>query len=359
MDSSKIFFHPVKMELEAIKLDNNQPEYILVNFYNDEEDFETLKKKADESVINKNVSGYAIIKNGGTDSIKIEYRSESAANFRDIKRIESAVNEARINLHLTKSGIDKEILSFINKNVETEEIQITKEGTETKADFLTIFFSSIIFIILLMMMVIYSGQMLVRSLIEEKSNRLIEILISSCTADELLAGKVAGLSALNLFQIFIWILIALGLMGAALIPPEAFNNILPIFFYFVIGFIFYTALFVGVGAIVTTEQEAQQVTSYVSILLVLPVIFAFTAIENPGSSIIQTLSYVPFTIPSVMILRLNISPVPLSEIFLTSGIMITSIILTVYVAAKIFRIGILSYGKTPSLKELKEWIKEK
>jgi ABC-2 type transport system permease protein len=212
---------------------------------------------------------------------------------------------------------------------------------------------------LLMMMILYSGGMLIRSLVEEKSNRLIEIIISSCTPNELLTGKILGLSTLGLVQVLIWSIIGISLAGSALVPMEAFDNILPILVYFLLGFIFYTSLFVGIGSIVTSEQEAQQITTYLSFLLILPIIFVLPALENPNALYIRILSYIPFTLPSFMMLRLNISPVPLWEILSTIMIMIISIYLMIGFSAKIFKVGILSYGKRPSLKELINWLKEK
>ena len=246
---------------------------------------------------------------------------------------------------------------MLEKNVEVNLIKIEKGGKEGKSDFLVVFFSSFIFILLLMMMVIYSGQMLVRSLIEEKSNRIIEILISSCSPEELLAGKIVGLSALGLTQIFIWSMIGIALVGGTIIPPQAFENILPMLLYFILGFFFYTTIFVSIGSIVNTEQEAQQMTTYISLILLLPIVLAMPAIENPDSLIVKILTYIPFTTPSIMLLKFKIAPVAPIDIIITTAIMIFSTIITIKLSAKIFRIGILSYGSRPTLKELKLWIK--
>ncbi|MBZ0199532.1 MAG: ABC transporter permease, partial [Ignavibacteriaceae bacterium] len=216
-----------------------------------------------------------------------------------------------------------------------------------------------ILIMLLMMMILYSGGMLIRSLIEEKSNRLIEVLVSSCTADELLTGKILGLSALGLFQILIWAILAVVLAGSSIIPADAFKNVLPMLIYFILGFIFYTSIFVGAGAIATTEQEAQQLTSYISLVLLFPIILVFSAVQNSNSFLLQVLSYIPFTTPSILILRLNLQDITLHEILITVLIMLVSIYIAINAAAKIFRIGILSYGKRPSLKEIIRWIREK
>jgi ABC-2 type transport system permease protein len=117
-------------------------------------------------------------------------------------------------------------------------------------------------------------------------------------------------------------------------------------------------LFVGIGSIVTTEQEAQQITSYLSLILVLPIALSAFAIANPNSVFVQVLSFIPLTIPAVMLLKINIINVPTVEIISTVLIMLVSIYVTIYAASKIFRIGILSYGKMPGIKELISWIRE-
>jgi ABC-2 type transport system permease protein len=245
------------------------------------------------------------------------------------------------------------------KYVTVSPIKIEDNGKESSADFLTLFFSSFIFIMLLMMMILSTGNMLVRSLLEEKSNRLIEILVSSCTQKELLAGKVIALSGLGFTQIFIWSAIGLVSASTALVPLNVFDNILPMMIYFILGYVFYVSIFVGIGSVVSTEQEAQQITSYISIILTMPVIFSLTAIEYPGSLLVKILSFIPFTTASVMMLRVKIETIPLWEFITTILIMLISIYITILSSAKLFKIGILSYGKRPSVKELIGWIKEK
>jgi len=358
VDTSGIYFHKLTDELDQYKLDDNQPNYILLNFTDNKKTLKQLKTKADKNVIDNEIEGFLFILNGGTDSLEVEYRSENLGSFKDLRRFEEKINRIRIQNELNARGIDPSLAAFVQSNVEIEQIKIEKSGEEGKQNFLVVFFSAFIFIMLLMMMVIYSGQLLVRSLIEEKSNRLIEILISSCTSEQLLAGKILGLSALGLTQIFIWSLIATALVGGAVIPPAAFDNILPMLVYFIIGFIFYTTIFVGIGSIVTTEQEAQQMTTYISLILILPVVVAMPAIQNPDSIMLRVMSYIPLTIPSIMLLRFKISPVPLIDIIITLNIMFVSTIITLKISAKIFRIGILSYGKKPTIKELIQWLKE-
>jgi ABC-2 type transport system permease protein len=359
IDTSGIYFYKLAEELEQYRLDNFQLSYILLNLAENKKTLEQLKTEADKDVSDSKIDGYLFVLNGGTDSLKVEYRSGKLINIKDVRLFEEKINEIRVKSELIVRGIDPSSADLVQSKVDIEQIKIENGEEEGKQNFLVVFFSAFIFILLLMMMVIYSGQLLVRSLIEEKSNRLIEILISSCTSEQLLAGKILGLSALGLTQICIWSLISLILVGGAVIPPAAFDNILPMLLYFLTGFIFYTTIFVGIGSIVTTEQEAQQMTTYISLILILPVVIAMPAIQNPESMMVKVMSYIPLTIPSIMLLRFRIAPVPLIDIIITLSIMFVSTIVILKIAAKIFRIGILSYGKKPTIKELIQWSKEK
>jgi ABC-2 type transport system permease protein len=359
IDSSGIYFKPLKISLEEVELKNGQPKFIIINLFNENENFSDIKKSADNDVTKNKLEGYILIMNGGSDKIKIDFRSRGSGSFDDINIIEEIFNKVKNKLLLNNAGVDSSVISAAMKYVLVNPIKIEENGKESKADFLTLFFSSFIFIMLLMMMILSTGNMLVRSLLEEKSNRLIEILVSSCTQKELLAGKVIALSGLGFTQIFIWSALGLVTAGASLVPMNVFDNILPMMVYFILGYVFYVSIFVGIGSICSTEQEAQQITSYISIILTLPVIFSISAIEHPGSLLVRILSFIPFTSASVMILRVKIESIPMWEYVSTVMIMVVSIYVTIVSSAKLFKIGILSYGKRPSVKELLRWIREK
>ncbi|HLG33108.1 MAG TPA: ABC transporter permease [Ignavibacteriaceae bacterium] len=357
LDSSYVFFDAYKDEIEKFRLENNQLAYVLINLTEKNKSNQDLIKNADRRIMQQNVLGYLFVNSCSKDSIRVQYRSQDHTNFKDIINFEAAFKIILIKNQLTKMGYNIDGFNFIDDQVHIEQVKIDSSGDEGKKDFLTVFFSSFIFILLLMMMVIYSGQMLVRSLIEEKSNRLIEVLVSSCTPDELLAGKILGLSSLGLTQIIIWALIGLSLIGGAVVPPEVFSNVGIMLVYFILGFIFFTTLFVGIGSIVNTEQEAQLMTTYLSIILMFPIVVAVPAIQNPDALILKIFSFIPFTIPSVMLLRVNVSDVPVADIWLTILILLLSTILMIKISAKIFRIGALMHGTKPTMKEIIRWIK--
>lgn len=358
IDTSGIYFNYLDEELQKYTLPSGQRNYIIVNLAAKNNSFDEMLVSADKSVLNNLIKGYLLLLPMKGDTVLAEFRSNTYANFNIIGRLEKALNTIFIKLSLEKEGLRSSIINEIQDNIIIKSKKIEAAGKISESDFITTFFLSIVFILLLMMIVIYSGQMLVRNMIEEKSSRLIEVLISSITPDELLAGKVIGLSLLGLTQMIIWAFIGISLVGAAVIPVAAFKNVLPMLIYFILGFLFYTTLFVGIGSTVNTEQQAQQITTYLSLILMLPVVIAMPVIQNPDYIITKIFSYIPFTIPTVMVLRLNVQNVPSFELFISILILILSIIIVTKLSAKVFRIGILSHGNKLSAKEIFKWLKE-
>lgn len=358
LDFTGNYYKQIFSELESHKLKNNTPAYIAQNLFIDGLSKDSLIFLVDKKVLDKKLEGYLLIENKNSDSILFSYRSKSVGNFKLLSILEKTINDINIENTLRAKNIDLSVLDVVKHKIEITSVKIKQPGEEGESEFLTTFFSSMIFILLLMMMIIYSGQMLVRSLLEEKSNRLIEILVSSCTPNELLFGKILGLSLLGIAQIFAWLLIGVAAVGFALVSYASFENIPIILFYFLIGYVFYTSLFVGIGSIVSTEQEAQQITSYLSIILVLPIVFLMSAMQNPDSTIVNIFTYIPFTLPSIMILKANLIEISFMEHLIAISIMFVSTAIVVFLSGKIFRIGILSYGKMPTVKELKSWLKD-
>jgi ABC-2 type transport system permease protein len=358
LDTSAVYFNYLEEEFQKYKLPNGQNNYLLINLNHINNTFEEIKKIADKDVLKNLISGYLIIEVDEKGSLSAEYRSNVFGNFKVVGRFEEALNYFKTKNVLAKAGVPSGVLDEIQERTVIQQRQISEGGKSSNLDFLTTFFLSVVFILLLMMMVVYSGQMLVRSMIEEKSSRLIEMLVSSSTPDELLTGKLLGLSLLGITQMLIWVLIGMSLVASSLLPATAFKNIIPMLSYFILGFLFYASLFVGIGSTVNTEQEAQHVTTYLSLILMLPVVVAMPAIQNPDFMLTKVFSYIPLTIPTVMLLRLNVQNVSNLEIFLTMIIMVFSIFIVTKVSAKIFRIGILSYGNKPTLRELFKLIRE-
>jgi ABC-2 type transport system permease protein len=210
---------------------------------------------------------------------------------------------------------------------------------------------------MLFFLIVTSGQLLVRSVIEEKSNRIVEVLVSSCSPTELMAGKVVGLSALGLTQMAFW-----GVIGLAVSAQFSLNLIdagqaLLLLIYFILGYLFYAAVFIAAGSPLTTEQEAQQVTSYLVMVLILPIVLALPAMKNPDAAWLKVLTFFPPLTPTMMALRIPIQMPALWEILTTILLMLVSIYGAMVAAGRIFRIAILATGKTPKFKEILRWVR--
>jgi ABC-2 type transport system permease protein len=353
IDDNKIDLDELNLEVSYFKLKNGQPEYLLVNLNNNQVSPSENLFEADKRIKEGQIVGYFIVKKNLGDITNIEFRCGKIDNQNDIANFELIFNKLKLKETLRSQGLNPQLVDI--NSVKINSIQINK-NIKNGADFISVFYKSIIYIILLTLLIIYSGQMLVRSLLEEKSNRLIEILVSSCKPEELLAGKIIGLSSLAITQMVLWFIIASMLLGSNVIPITSFNHIWEILIYFILGFLFYSSLLVGVGSIVSTEQEAQQITSYMSMVLIIPILIIIPAMQNPESLFIKILTYFPLTTPSIMILKINITNISFTEFLITVLLMVVSIWLTIKVSTKIFRVGILYYDKVPSLKELKSWL---
>ena len=342
---------------EKYRKDDDAPMYVVrdlgLDGGVDERRAEAVRLVADGAI-----EGFFTIPESVFDTGRVVYRARNIGNFRVQERfsrtLEEIITEQRLALH----GLDAKEVRSLLADVSVRSIKVDDTGSEQESGFLAMFFTSYIALMMLMFMVVTSGQLLIRSVVEEKQNRVIEVLLSSCSAQDLMTGKILGLSGLGLVQLGVW---ALGILAVMLksqglaFEPEVLLLTLA---YFVLGYLLYAGIFVAAGAPVTTEQEAQQITSYVSMMLVLPIVLAVPAMQNPDATYIRVLSFIPLLTPSFMVLRLPIQMPPTWEILTTLGVLALSALLMMWAAGKIFRIAILVYGKRPSISQLWTWIRE-
>jgi ABC-2 type transport system permease protein len=344
---------------DEFKLPDGKPNYILKRIQTGAKDIALIKKVANRKVLDGEIEAYLIIPDNFEDSLRFQYIGENIGNIKDIERFRGVLESIVVERKLSRYGIDRDEAKKITKPVKYNTIRISKRGEEEKANFMSLFFSSYIFIIALMILVITGGQMLIRSVIEEKSNRVVELLVSSCTSNQLMAGKIIGLGLVGLTQMLIWGAIGFSIFSRFAVTMIDMEVFILSFVYFILGYLFYAAFFVAVGAPVNSEYEAQQVAGYVSMALVFPIVFAFLIMQNPDSPLIKILSFIPVFTPAFMVARLPIKMPPVWEIAGTITLLILSVIGMIWVAGRIFRIAILSYGKFPNLQELLAWIKSK
>lgn len=359
LDTTGIYFNALAQKLESISLEDGQPAYIVIRLAVKSDSFDKALKNADKMVIDNRLSGYILINKFHNDSCYAEYRSNVVSNIREIKRIESLVNDVITEDNLERAGLSTTTALKVVSHLELKTIRLQKEGIQGETDFLKIFFTGYVLIMIMIMMIYFAGGMFVRGVAEEKTNRIMEILLSSTDTDTILIGKIIGLGFLGLFQLSIWSAIGGLFFSTNLISINLLNNIGLQLLYFLLSYILFTSIFIGIGSVVNTEQEAQYITSNITLILIFPIILASQVIQYPDSVIAYILSFFPLTTSSAMILRLNVYTPALWQILLTILIMIVSIFIMIKFSAKIFRIGILSYGKRPKLYQLYKWMKEK
>jgi ABC-2 type transport system permease protein len=351
IDQSSQMAQPLSQYLEKkYKLPNKQPNYLL-RVINDPDTLQA-KKIADSLVIHDNIEGYVTISRTFMTDGSQEYRSQNTGNIKLIERLNQAIHDVVTQKKLVLRGIDTSIIKDLTKNIELKAIKISKSGKEEEGGFEKVFIPAYIFMMVMFFVVISSGQLLVRSMMEEKSNRIVEVLVSSCSTQELMAGKILGLSGLGLTQLAVWgfigVTFALGFLANIITVTMA----ILLFVYFILGYLFYAALFVAFGAPVSTEQEAQQFTSYLVLLLLVPIVLIIPVMESPNSLMIRVISYIPVFTPTMMAMRIAGQMPSLFEIISTILTLAASAAGAMWIAGKIFRVTILVVGKRPSLAEL-------
>ncbi len=245
-------------------------------------------------------------------------------------------------------------------------MQLTKAGEEKSGGELN-FLVGFVFVLLVFIPVLLYGQEVLRGIIQEKTDRIVEILVSSMTPMELLSGKILGMAAVGLTQIGIWIAMAGAFMafGAAMAAAAGVNLgqflrpgiALWFVVFFVLGYLINVCFYAVGGSIVNSEKEAQQVLGPVMIVMMLPWFLVMPIIMNPDSTLSTVLSLIPIWTPITMFIRVLVSEPPLWQVLLSVALASGAVVFFFWVTAKIFRVGLLSYGKRPTVPELWRWLK--
>lgn len=342
--------------LRGPRLDNGKPKYRIERVEAAGRALPVIKADLDSALLRSSISAVLVIPPDALDSHAVEYRSLNVSDIESISRLERRVSDIISEFKISHAGLDPAKVDELTRSTGMRTVRISEAGEE-ESGFLESFGLSYVFLIMLMIMILTSGQMLVRSLVEEKSNRIVEILISSCSPMDLMFGKILGISLLGIVQVLFWALIGSALALAVDLSNLPLDNIWLMVLYFLLGFLLYAALFVAFGSLASTEQEAQQMTGYLTMLLMLPIIIAFMATQSPNNPVLVGLTMIPLLTPQMMFMRLPITTPPAWEIALSLLILVLSIVAVTWVAGKIFRVGILLTGKRPNIDEIFRWIR--
>ncbi len=293
---------------------------------------------------------------------EIDYRARVTTNIIVQERLENIFQEIFTAERLSAHGFDAAKIQELSAGIRLNVIEVGKEG-ESAGGEVRFAIAYVMFFLLYMMLIGY-GQHILRGVLEEKSSRIVEVIISSLRPSELLLGKIFGIGAVGLTQVTVWVITAVVLAAGPSIGILASIGPLPsispvlifhFFFYFLVGFFLYATVFATVGAIHSNEQEAQQYNFVAMMPLIASVVLVFGVINAPTSTFSVVISFVPLVTPLIMLARVAVGAVTPLELVAADILLVAFVALEIWFAARIYRVGILMYGKRPTLPEVLRW----
>jgi ABC-2 type transport system permease protein len=313
--------------------------------------------------------GLLILDEFSVDSGRATYLGSNVASPRITDAIKHAVEPVLLTIRLERRQLDSSVVAAAMIRLSLQTTRVTEghvTGQSGEQTFLLAYFIDM----LMYFALLFYGIQVSSAVMEEKTNRIVEILVSSLRPFDLLMGKVVGVGAAGLMQMGIWLGTGLfvstilgrpGVEGAAAtgfqIPEVSLALVAIILGCFLLGFFFYASLYAAIGSMCSTQQEAQQTATPVTMLVVAGMILMFGLVNDPNSTLARVVTFIPFFTSLVLPVRYALTPLPLPEVLGGLLALLIGILAVVWLAGRIYRVGILSYGKKPSLRELWRWIR--
>lgn len=321
----------------------------------------------------KRLDGFLIITNDLTETGKAEYRASNVSSLQAIEDLQRVLNRLVVKERLESRGVNAAVVDWAQIRIDLDTKKIARGRTTTESAGQS-FITAYIMAILLFMAILLYGVNVMSSVLEEKTTRIVEVLVSSLRPFELMMGKVIGAGAVSFFQFLIWGVSARLLVnlrgpiarmlgadaGAAQgmqLPHIPGATIAVFLAFFLGGFLLYSAMFAAVGAMSSNEQEARQAQQPVTYLLMISYLSIIGLTNDPSSTFARTLSLVPFTSPIATPVRWTAGSMGIGELAASLALLAVAIVLVTWVAARIYRVGILMTGKRPTMKELVRWVR--
>jgi ABC-2 type transport system permease protein len=314
-----------------------------------------------EKVKQKHLDGFLWATQDAIAAKKIDFVTRDLSNVFDNGIMGKTISDVLVRVALKNKGLKED---DINSALEPVKVEAQNAMGKGAPDPQVMLISTLVFVMIMYMTVLLYGINVMRSILEEKTSRVMEVMLATATSKELMAGKILGVGAVGLTQVGIWaaaagIYLAGPALAAASALKTAINPMLLVYFtiFFLLGYVLYSTLCAAVGSMVNSEQEAQQMQILVMMPLILSVIFIVNIFQHPGSPIAVFGSLFPFTAPLVMFSRIAMQMPPWWQIAASIALMVVTIYGMVWLCGRIYRVGILMYGKKPTLPEILKWIK--
>lgn len=354
VDESGFIFERLEKSLDR-KLANGERVYILQRAKRED------KERLIEMIERDEIYALLIIGKDVASSRFFEIYLKNVSDYKTIGEIEDKLSNALSSFVLLSKGINPEIVSEAIKRVNALTVKVVK-GKEKKTGIMGEFLFSIFMVSLLFGIILGYGQVIMNGVLEEKTNRIIEIMLSSVNSFKLMAGKIIGIGSAGLTQVLIWALFAIYLLTSNVgfisgVKPSIDKSLFLFFIiFFVIGYLMYASFFAAVGAIAGNIQEAQQMMTPITYMIVIPYVIGIGFSSSPNSTPMVLLSIFPLFTPILMLLRMTLVFPPFWQVYLSISLLILTTILIILATSKIFRTGILLYGKRPSIREILRWL---
>jgi ABC-2 type transport system permease protein len=316
-----------------------------------------------QQITDGKIDGFLWLTDADLANRKVVYNAKDVTDFGESFELRNAVQTALVKRQLAQKGMSGAEVETLLKPIDLDSIRIEK-GKEG-ASGISVFLVSFTMVMLLYVNVLMYGFAVMRSIIEEKSSRILEVLLSSVTAKQLLAGKIIGVGAVGLTQTLIWLLVALAfsLPGLAASHSMLANVHLPMAgvvafgVFFILGYFLYSTMYAALGAMVNSDQEAQQVQWPAMLPIIFAIVLSTPVLQHPNSPLAFWTSMVPFFAPILMFVRVTVETPPMWQIVLCIALMLLTSWGLLGLSSRIYRVGILMYGKRPTLPELRKWLK--
>ncbi|MGQ0701827.1 MAG: ABC transporter permease [Gemmatimonadales bacterium] len=318
--------------------------------------------------------GILVVSDSTVPSGRADYYGANVASFRDMEELERTMRPVVIAERLEGIGVD---LETVMKSVQGINLATTKvsNGRLTSESGASTFVLAYAMGFILYFALLLFGTQVMTSIIEEKTSRIVEVLASSLTPFQMMLGKVVGVGLVALIQLGIWAGIAaylgshqaqiLGLFGATpgpggpmfTLPAMPLDLMVVFFLFFALGFLLYAAAYAAVGAMCSTVQDAQQLQMPVMLFVLAGFFSTFALMRDPNGTAAQVLSFIPMLAPFAVPLRYSISPIAPLELVASIAVTVLGMLLIVWVASRIYRVGILMYGKKATLRDMVRWVR--
>ncbi len=367
LDLSGRFAGPVGQEVQKLLDAGTEKLHVTLVDIEPGPDPAATREKVKSAVGAGKYDGMLVLPAGLPDEGQPEYVAPNVAAFKLLSILERSVNKAIISDRLTAAGLDPAKVSELTRRVDLKTLKLGKKGEETR-DQGQSFLIAYGFTLIIYMSVLMYGVYVMRGVLEEKTSRIVEVVLATVRPFELMLGKILGIGAVGLTQFLLWALAllaltapgaaaAVGLSGVEL-PALAPALLVAFVVFFVLGFLLYGTLYAGIGAAFDTEQEAQNFQGMVTLVLIVPLILMIQIINQPDGLLSVVFSLIPLFAPMLMVLRMTLTPVPAWQLGVSIALLLVTIVAAAWVVGKIYRVGILMHGSKPTLKDMVRWLKE-